>query len=188
MTTSSDDSNQNSDREAVQNECMVFIELLLKEYLLLGADVGLQFVSEIEMTDLNKKFRFLSKPTDVLAFPRREWVPPLATGPHPDSDDLNTAPHNSWLGDIVICPSYAEKEAKQRDQSLNSEIKMLIVHGFLHLCGHDHQTEVDHLKMFTEQRRLLDLFVDETFSNSSCDYLEIPNEEHLEADGSSYFG
>ncbi len=132
----------------------LLLDALLTEYQLQGCEIGLSFVPETEIADLNRKFRGISKATDVLAFPRVEWTPPIKPG-DASQLDINTTPLNKWLGDVIISAHYAQREADKRSQSLDNEIKTLIVHGFLHLCGYDHQTPSDAEIMFAEQERLL---------------------------------
>lgn len=83
-------------------------------------------VSDRRMKELNRFFRDKDSTTDVLSFPheRDEFEP----------DDKN-------LGDIVISVEQAQRQASENDLSLDIEIKQLILHGVLHLCGHDHETD-----------------------------------------------
>lgn len=84
------------------------------------------FVSDKRMKDLNKLFRGKDSTTDVLSFTHE-----------PDEFD----PENKSLGDIVISVEQAQKQAHENGLSLEGEIKQLILHGVLHLCGYDHETD-----------------------------------------------
>lgn len=84
------------------------------------------FVSDRRMKELNKLFRGQDSTTDVLSFPNE-----------PDEFDLD----KSNLGDIVISAEQAQKQADENDLSLEIEIKQLILHGVLHLCDYDHETD-----------------------------------------------
>ncbi len=84
------------------------------------------FVSDRRMRELHKFFRGKDSTTDVLSFPQE-----------PDEFE----PDNKNLGDIVISVEQAEKQAAENGLSLESEIKQLILHGLLHLCGYDHETD-----------------------------------------------
>ncbi len=84
------------------------------------------FVSDRRMKELNKLFRGKDSTTDVLSFPNE-----------PDEFD----PDKSNLGDIVISVEQAQKQAAENGLSLELEIKQLILHGVLHLCGYDHETD-----------------------------------------------
>lgn len=91
-----------------------------------GRPFSVAFVSDRRMTELNKFFRGKNTTTDVLSFPseREEFEP----------DDQN-------LGDIVISAEQAQKQAMENGLTLELEIKQLILHGVLHLCGYDHETD-----------------------------------------------
>lgn len=93
-----------------------------------GKDLTIAFVSDKKIRDLNKIFRDKNKPTDVLSFPYE-----------PDQYDFLET--DNFLGDIVISLEQAEKQAKENDLTLELEIKQLILHGILHLCGYDHATD-----------------------------------------------
>ena len=84
------------------------------------------FVSDRKMRELNSQFRGKNKTTDVLSFPF-------------EADEFETGENN--LGDIVISAEQAEKQAKENNLDLETEIKQLILHGVLHLCGYDHETD-----------------------------------------------
>lgn len=84
------------------------------------------FVSDRRMKELNKFFRGKDSTTDVLSFPNK----PDAF--EPDTDNL---------GDIVISVEQAQKQAKENGLTLEGEVKQLILHGVLHLCGYDHETD-----------------------------------------------
>lgn len=91
-----------------------------------GRDFSVAFVSDRRMKELNKLFRDKDSTTDVLSFPHE-----------PDEFD----PDKSNLGDIVISAEQAEKQAAENGLSLDIEIKQLILHGVLHLCGYDHEID-----------------------------------------------
>ena len=93
------------------------------------------FVSDNRMKQLNSMFRGKDATTDVLSFPRE---PDEFTSNLPTADgQLPTV----FLGDIVISAEQAQKQAAENDLSLENEIKQLILHGLLHLCGYDHETD-----------------------------------------------
>ena len=84
------------------------------------------FVSDRKMRELNKQFRAKNSTTDVLSFPF-------------EADEFET--DENYLGDIVISIQQAEKQAAENNLSLEKEVKQLILHGILHLCGYDHETD-----------------------------------------------
>ncbi len=84
------------------------------------------FVSDRRMKQLNELFRGKGATTDVLSFPHE-----------PDEFD----PDKNNLGDIVISAEQAQRQAAENGLDLDTEIKQLILHGLLHLCGYDHETD-----------------------------------------------
>jgi probable rRNA maturation factor len=104
------------------------------------SEIGIRFVNEDEMSELHVKWMDLAGPTDVLSFPMDEIKPnSAANGP-------------GVIGDIVLCPAYAEKNGKQ---SLEKELELLTVHGVLHLLGFDHEDIDDEKRMFALQEEIL---------------------------------
>lgn len=89
-----------------------------------GASCAILFCEDSEIEDLNRRFRGRPHPTDVLAFP---------SGESPAGD--------SYLGDIAISIDTARRQADRRGGRLEEEVQRLIVHGFLHLLGFDHETD-----------------------------------------------
>ncbi|HJS52177.1 MAG TPA: rRNA maturation RNase YbeY, partial [Pyrinomonadaceae bacterium] len=112
-----------------------------------GKTFSVAFVSDKRMTGLNKLFRGKDSTTDVLSFPMSE--PSALTGGL--VEDLVEPPANAggpdenFLGDIVISAERAARQAKENKLSLDNEIKQLILHGLLHLCGYDHETDGGHM-------------------------------------------
>ena len=93
-----------------------------------GKELSVAFVSDRKIRELNRIFRDKNSPTDVLSFPYE-----------PDRYDyLET---ENFLGDIVISLETAGRQAAENSLSLEAEIKQLILHGILHLCGYDHETD-----------------------------------------------
>lgn len=93
-----------------------------------GKEFSVAFVSDKRIKELNKIFRDKNKPTDVLSFPYE-----------PDQYDFLET--ENFLGDIVISLETAQKQANENSLTLHTEIKQLILHGILHLCGYDHETD-----------------------------------------------
>ena len=118
-----------------------------------GADVemSLMFVDEQTIAELNERFLGSIGPTDVLAFPMDELRPGL----------VNEEPEEGVLGDLVLCPQVAERQAAdarvngQAGYSTTDEVDLLTVHGILHLLGYDHAEPEEHREMFGLQARLL---------------------------------
>lgn len=84
------------------------------------------FVSDKKMRELNAQFRGKDKTTDVLSFAL-------------EADEFESAENN--LGDIVISAEQAAIQAEENNLDLETELKQLVLHGVLHLCGYDHETD-----------------------------------------------
>jgi probable rRNA maturation factor len=85
-----------------------------------GSSSTIAFVSDRRIRDLNRRFRNIDKPTDVLSFPAEE---------------------KTNLGDIAISVETAAAQAKENGLTFEAEIAQLILHGLLHLSGYDHETD-----------------------------------------------
>lgn len=92
-----------------------------------GKEFTVAFVSDRKIKELNKIFRNKNKATDVLSFPY-------------ESEQYDFLETENFLGDIVISLETAKKQAAENNLPL-TEIKQLILHGILHLCGYDHETD-----------------------------------------------
>jgi len=109
----------------------------------LGPDVELSvtFVDEAAIAALNEQYLHHDGPTDVLAFP---------------IDDEPSPPGvRRLLGDVVICPAVAERNAPEHAGSVDDEIALLLVHGVLHLAGMDHADDDERVAMQARERTLL---------------------------------
>jgi probable rRNA maturation factor len=107
-----------------------------------GAELSLLFVEADHIRKLNQRFAGDDYATDVLAFPMME-----------DEEDGSLL-----LGDVVICPQVAEKNAGELGHGLQDELAALVVHGTLHLLGYDHQRDADKEKMDNRSREILSTF------------------------------
>lgn len=114
------------------------------------AELSLRLVERDEIRELNEAYLHGSGPTDVLAFPL-DAPDEDAFGPHvPDQPAL--------LGDVVVCPAVAADQAAERDENAAGELELLVVHGILHLLGHDHAEPDERSRMFALTDRLLAQF------------------------------
>lgn len=114
------------------------------------AELSLLLVDDAEMRRLNKKHRMTDKPTDVLSFPFRACHPERSERMRAKSKDR----HRQMLGDIVISVETARRQAKAYDAPLYRELERLLIHGLLHLLGHDHHETGERRRMEAEERRL----------------------------------
>ena len=104
----------------------------------------MSFVSIGRIRELNKDYRGIDRPTDVLAFPL-----------FPRAVVRRGLPYDHTLGDVVICVAVAAKNAVRLGQSLGREVCFLLVHGILHLCGYDHRQPQEEAVMLAEQQRIM---------------------------------
>jgi probable rRNA maturation factor len=107
-----------------------------------GAEVSVRVVDEEEMQTLNRDYRDQDKPTNVLSFPAGE-VAGLPPG------------ESSMLGDIVVCAGVVAREAEEQGKPLGDHWGHMLVHGVLHLLGHDHMTEREADEMEALERDIL---------------------------------
>jgi probable rRNA maturation factor len=109
------------------------------------AELCIKAVDEPTIAELNQRWMEKQGPTDVLAFPMDELRPGL----------VNEEPEEGVLGDLVLCPEVAERQAGAAGHSTTAEIELLTVHGILHLLGYDHAEPEEHQEMFGLQAELL---------------------------------
>lgn len=108
------------------------------------AEVSIIFVDAQEIHQINKEFRKIDRPTDVITFAAL------------DGNDNFNWEETIELGDIFINQDAAIAQAKQYEHSLEREICFLFIHGLLHTLGYDHLTKEDEDKMFAIQSAVLD--------------------------------
>ena len=109
------------------------------------AELCITAVDEDTIAELNAKWMDKEGPTDVLAFPMDELQP----------GKVNEDPEEGVLGDLVLCPAVAERQARTAGHTTTDELDLLTVHGILHLLGYDHAEPEEHKEMFGLQARLL---------------------------------
>ncbi len=111
------------------------------------AELSLVLTDDAHIRELNRTWRGHDKPTNVLSFPAGE-------GGEPDvSDDYSDQP--MLIGDIVIARETLEREASEEGKSIDDHFAHLLVHGFVHLMGYDHENEVDAEEMEAVERQIL---------------------------------
>ena len=137
--------------------------VLLAEGVKGDAELSVLFVDEKAMTDLNQHFAGKEGPTDVLAFPIDEE--PAEGGRSPDSagsgpgwTPKEPSQLPTLLGDVVICPAVAHRNAPRHASTYDDEMALLVVHGILHLMGMDHVDEAEAEAMERRERELLERF------------------------------
>ncbi len=136
------------------------LEALRAEGVRGACELSLFFVDETTITDLNSEHMGKSGPTDVLAFPidgievaEMQGPGALTRGParpHPDHDDMPLL-----LGDVVVCPAVASRQAPVHAGTTDDEIALLVVHGVLHILGYDHAIDEDTAEMRARELAIL---------------------------------
>ncbi len=132
-----------------QKQLSKLVEYCFK-YLNLSQDceLSLMLVGLEEMERLHLEWMDLPGPTDVMSFPMDELKP--------GGGDL---PITGVLGDIVLCPPVAARQAQEAGHSTADELCLLTVHGILHCLGYDHATAEEEKAMFGLQRSILEEFL-----------------------------
>lgn len=102
-------------------------------------ELSVQLLSEPAMAVLNQQFRGMDKSTNVLSFPACMPVMDPLVGVDTTGDNAPAALPMQTLGDLVLCPAVVAREAAEQGKTLSNHRAHLVVHGVLHLCGHDHQ-------------------------------------------------
>ncbi len=110
-------------------------------YGLDSAEVSVTLTDNVYIHELNKKYRGIDRPTDVLSFALNEG----------DEPEVFDGPEVNMLGDIIISVERAEEQASEYGHSVEREIAFLTVHGMLHLLGYDHMEEEDRKEMRQEE-------------------------------------
>ena len=130
------------------------------------AGASILLTNEQALHDLNRRFRGLDEPTDVLAFGRGgeqeggpEGKQELHQAEASDTQGVNfpDAPGEDSLGDVVVSYPHAEAQAAERSVPTERELALLIVHGVLHLLGHDHAEPGEQAAMQALEAEALDL-------------------------------
>jgi probable rRNA maturation factor len=121
-------------------------------------EVSLLFVDEEAMAKLNEQFLSKSGPTDVLSFPIEDEPGPTGRSPDFGGSGPGTSAEEgglTLLGDVVICPAVAARNADEHGVPLDDEVALLVVHGLLHLLGMDHEENAEAERMEALERQLL---------------------------------
>ncbi len=124
------------------------------------AELSLIFASADEISVLNEQYMGKAGPTDVLAFPidAHDVTRMVDAGPSrgPDRAPMDPGDLPLLLGDVVVCPAVAKAQAPEHAGTLDDEIALLVVHGTLHVLGHDHDDESDAAAMRSAELRILE--------------------------------
>jgi probable rRNA maturation factor len=136
--------------------------VLQAEGIVRDTEVSLLFVDEATMASLNERFLGKEGPTDVLSFPiedetSRSGRSPDEGGTGPGTIEADTG-RLLLLGDVVVCPAVAARNAAEHSGTVADELALLVVHGILHLLGMDHEVEAEAERMEQREQQLLTRF------------------------------
>jgi len=112
-----------------------------------STEMGLVVTGQQKIRELNRTYRGIDRPTDVLSFPMQE---------DKEDDDFTSPPEGAgYLGDVIISYPQAERQAKEHKHSIKKEMAVLIIHGILHLLGYDHIEDEEAERMEARERQIL---------------------------------
>lgn len=114
--------------------------------------VSLSFVESHEIAELNQRYRNKKGPTDVLSFPQLSKNEQQSIATFVKKRQQLGAP---MLGDVVICPEVAAKNALEQEKELAEEVVFLIIHSVLHLLGYDHENARDAKRMQQKEKEVV---------------------------------
>ena len=109
------------------------------------SDLTIVLTDDARIQELNRDYLGIDAPTDVLSFPASEA----------DGSQIDPQTGSPYLGDILISLSYAAKSAERAGHPLEAEVQLLVVHGVLHLLGHDHAKVREKARMWKAQAEIL---------------------------------
>ena len=133
--------------DEIGSEIMRAVEFIGENYDAADCEVSITLTDDEHIHDLNRKYRGIDRPTDVLSFAFNESDEPEII--YDDED------HVDALGDIIVSLDRARAQSIEYGHSFKREIIFLIVHGMLHLLGYDHMEESDRLEMEAEQKFIM---------------------------------
>lgn len=125
------------DQQSIEKSAQTALE---HQGILAGSDLTIVIVDDPQIQELNREFRQVDAATDVLAFPAG----------YLDPDTKQT-----YLGDVIISFSRAKVQADHSNHSVNEEVQLLVIHGVLHLLGHDHKSPEEKEMMWSAQAQIL---------------------------------
>ena len=128
-----------------------------------NTELSVLFIDEESISELNERFMGKDGPTDVLAFPIDAGEVDVVGGPVPATVAPDRSPADPGdmpllLGDVVICPAVAARQAADHAGTLDDELALLVVHGVLHVLGHDHAEPEETALMRAKERALLEAY------------------------------
>lgn len=128
----------------------VVAEVLQEEKILHDVDVYVTLTNDEEIHQINREYRQVDRPTDVLSFPmyEREEIPFLKEQKKTEEEEI--------LGDIIISVERVKAQAEEYGHSFERELAYLVTHGMLHLLGYDHMIEEEKKEMRMREEKILE--------------------------------
>ena len=122
------------------------------------AEVNLTLMDNDSIHEINREYRQIDRPTDVLSFPMQTYEAPADFSHAEDcvEDNFNPDTGELLLGDIILSVDKVREQAAAYGHSEKREFAFLILHSMLHLFGYDHETEQEREVMEARQRSILD--------------------------------
>jgi probable rRNA maturation factor len=156
------------EQDAVPVDVLRFVRLaqlvLTSENAPVEAEASVIFVDERAIADLNERFLDAPGPTDVLAFPLDDDVAPGGRQPDEGGRGPGSPPDPTdppiVLGDVVVCPAVAQRQAGDHGRAVDDELALLVVHGVLHLLDYDHAEPAQAERMRRREQELLAKFAE----------------------------
>lgn len=138
--------------ESIQNSVIQLIDYAADQLNLEGeVECSLTFVDNEKIQVINRDYRGIDRPTDVISFALEEM----------EEDEVPILPEEGEprvLGDIIISIERTHEQAAEYNHSFERELGFLVIHGLLHLLGYDHQTKEEEEEMFGLQEKILSSF------------------------------
>lgn len=148
MTTLIDIRTENFPEELEKVVEIIALDSLRYEGFDENCEISISIVDNAEIQQINKQFRNIDRPTDVLSFPMLTFTENEIIEKNENGEIM--------LGDIIISLERAEEQAKEYGHSLKREIAFLTAHSMLHLLGYDHMEPEEEKEMFAKQKEILE--------------------------------
>ena len=132
--------------EEIEANVRAAAEMVGQLYGVENGEVSVTLTNNAYIHTLNKEYRGIDRPTDVLSFALNESEEP----------EMVDGPEANMLGDLIISVERAEEQAADYGHSLRREVAFLTVHGMLHLLGYDHMEDEEREEMEAEQRFVME--------------------------------
>lgn len=137
--------------------------VLARENVMISSEMSLIFCDEEEISALNKAYMEKDGPTDVLSFPIDDDM--VGAGRNPDNGGRGPGtPSESddgipaLIGDVYICPKVVNGQCGENGKTYDEEMRLMVVHGTLHLLGYDHMEDEERAQMQAREKAILDEF------------------------------